>query len=480
MQNDQVQPVRAATDSASPEERFARGRQRRQVVPRSGHAEWTPARGRDPVRLLGEQDIDRLPRLIPIRYERMGSSPFAFFRGAARVMAHDLAATPVSGLTTQICGDAHLVNFGVFASPERSLLFDLNDFDETTSGPWEWDVKRLATSLEVAGRANQFSDAERATVVTGAVAGYREAMRSFAVMTNLEVWYARVDADAALEQFRGSLGRRASAAAARRLERARTRDRLQATAKLTEVVDGRLRIRAQPPLIVPITDLLTEGTSAEEVVAGVQHLIDEYAQSLRPEFRVLVNQYRVIDLAHKVVGVGSVGTRCWIALLVGRDHGDPLFLQVKQAGPSVLSEYLAAPGAGPADSGNAAAPDNGGRRVVQGQRLMQAASDIFLGWHRLTEFTDVPRDFYVRQLRDWKDSFAVDAMRPADLDRYGRLCAWTLARAHARTGDRIALAGYLGRGPQFDRAIGQFAITYADQNERDHQALVAARSAPPT
>lgn len=445
-------------------QRVARGKAARKVVPRSSHAVYEPAPDRpDPVDLLERQAATRVPELVPIRYGRMLVSPFTFYRGAAMVMAHDLAATPRSGFDVQCCGDAHLSNFGVFASPERRLVFDVNDFDETHPGPWEWDVKRLAVSMLVAARDNGCRVRDEERIVLDTVARYRTAMAEFAGRKNLEVWYASLEIDNALGQFAPSLKRRTLKQTERTLAKARTKDSMTALTRLTETVDGEVRIVDQSPLIVPI-DRLVPGRPRGEVVDALFQLLRHYRQSLERDRRVLLEQFQLADVARKVVGVGSVGTRAWIALLLAGDGTDPLFLQIKEAEASVLEELL-----GPSEF------RNHGQRVVTGQRLMQAASDIFLGWlHAGTELDGRPGDFYVRQLKDWKGSAEIDQLPPGDMAGYGRLCGWTLARAHARTGDRVAIASYLGHGDRFDRAILEFAKSYAEQNARDYQALADA------
>jgi uncharacterized protein (DUF2252 family) len=449
----------------TPAERAARGKAARAEVPRDSHAVFDPPPDRpDPIALLEEQGKSRVPELVPVRYGRMMVSPFTFFRGAALPMASDLAATPVSGLAVQACGDAHLSNFGLFGSAERRLVFDVNDFDETLPGPWEWDVKRLAASLEVAARGNEFTGKQRREIVTAAVARYRQAMRSFAGMTNLEVWYAHMDMDQMRAQFDAQLRPRQRKVVDKGLAKARTRDSMEEVAKLTRVVDGQPRIIAEPPLLVPIDDLIPEQTDRAAFEEQVSGLIAKYRRTLETDRRFLLEQFKFADLARKVVGVGSVGTRCWIVLMLGRDDADPLFLQVKEAEASVLSRFV-----------GASKYTSQGQRVVAGQRLMQASSDIFLGWQRTEAGLDGrQRDFYVRQLRDWKYSVDIETMVPRGLRMYGELCGWTLARAHARSGDRIAIAAYLGGSDVFDRAITQFAAAYADQNERDHKSLVAA------
>jgi uncharacterized protein (DUF2252 family) len=379
------------------------------------------------------------------------------------IMAEDLVATPRSGLTVQCCGDAHLSNFGVFASPERRLVFDLNDFDETLRGAWEWDLKRLAVSLLIAARDNGYAVKEHERIVRGTVTEYRSAMARFAAMTNLDVWYSRLDVETAANELVSQLKPATVKRTSKALAKARTRDSMSALSKLTEVVDGRVRIANQAPLIVPIADL-APGAERDQMFDGLRQLLLTYRDTLEFDRRVLLDQFELADVARKVVGVGSVGTRAWIVLLLGHDGQEPLFLQVKEAEPSVLEDYL-----------GASEFANHGERVVTGQRLMQAASDIFLGWLRVDAGVDGPtRDFYVRQLRDWKGSAEIERMIPSGMAAYGRLCGWTLARAHARSGDRIAIAAYLGRGATFDRAILEFSNAYAEQNERDYQALVAA------
>src|SRR5580658_5749550 len=434
----------------TPAERAVKGKAARAEVPRDSHAAFDPPPDRpDPIALLEEQAATRVPELVPMRYGRMMVSPFTYYRGAALPMASDLSTTPVTGLAVQACGDAHLSNFGGFGSAERRLVFDVNDFDETTPGPWEWDVKRLAASLEVAARDNGFPGKKRRAIVAAAVAQYREAMRSFADMTNLEVWYAHADMDTLRQQNPAQL-------------KARQR---KAVDKLTHMVDGKPRIIADPPLIVPADQLIPDEIDRKNFEGLISDLVAGYRRTMETDRRYLLEQYEFCYMAHKVVGVGSVGTRCWIVLMLGRDTGDPLFLQVKEAQDSVLCRYV-----------GSSRYSNQGQRVVAGQRLMQASSDIFLGWQRVAigAENNGHRDFYVRQLRDWKFSLDIEAMVPRGLRIYGQLCGWTLARAHARSGDRIAIAAYLGGSDVFDRAITQFASAYADQNAKDHEALLAA------
>jgi uncharacterized protein (DUF2252 family) len=445
-------------------EREARGKAARQEVPRSSHARFEPSPERaDPIELLERQAKTRVPELIPIRYGRMLVSPFTFYRGAAIIMAHDLGATPRSGLTVQCCGDAHLSNFGVFASPERRLVFDVNDFDETLPGPWEWDVKRLATSMLIAAADNGFPVKDQDRVVLDAVASYRSAMLEFAGINNLDLWYARLDVEDAIQKYSGQFKAKMVAQTQKNMAKARTRDSMSAFSKLTHVVDGKVQIVDQSPLIVPAAKLAADD-DADAVFEDLHQLIRSYRNTLEFDRRVLAEEFELQDLARKVVGVGSVGTRCWIALMMGRDGTDPLFLQIKEADHSVLEPFL-----GPSEF------DNHGERVVAGQRLMQATSDIFLGWLHVEAGLDgQPRDFYVRQLKDWKGSAEIEQMVPKAMSTYGRLCGWTLARAHARSGDRIAIASYLGTGDVFDRAILDFAKAYAKQNDSDYKELTRA------
>jgi uncharacterized protein (DUF2252 family) len=464
----QVSGRKFALDPAgrlTPAERAERGRTARSAVPRGSHAVYEPSADRpDPVGLLQRQAAARLPDLVPVRYGRMLASPFSYFRGAALPMATDLAATPVSGLAVQACGDAHLSNFGLFASPERALVFDVNDFDETLPGPWEWDVKRLAASLEVAARDRGYLRGPRRQIVTSAVRRYREAMRGFAGQPTLAVWYARAEVGELQEQFGPQLRARDRKQADRDVAKARTRDSLQALSRLTRQVDGRPRIIADPPLVVPLADLAGDQADHARLETELARLVVSYRRTLETDRRYLLQQFQIADMARKVVGVGSVGTRCWIVLLLGRDGSDPLFLQVKEAERSVLEDA-----AGPSEYANH------GQRVVAGQRLIQAASDIFLGWQRNQDDPDGrAHDYYVRQLRDGKASADIETMTPTGMRAYGELCGWTLARAHARSGDRIAIAAYLGQSAVFDQAIAEFAAAYADQNERDYRALEAA------
>lgn len=450
----------------TPEERAEVGKTAREATPVEENAQFRPAADRaDPVAILERQAKTRVPELVPVRYGRMLVSPFTFFRGAAAGMAADLAGTADSGLTVQLCGDAHLSNFGMFASPERSLVFDVNDFDETHPGPWEWDVKRLAASLEIAARDNEFGPKKRRRAVMAAARGYQQAMAEFAGLKQLDLWYARAD----VEELRGTL--KAGLKKARRktfdkaLAKARGRTSARAFGRLTGLVDGRRRILPDPPLIMPIRDLLPDVERAE-LEERFRGLLSGYRSTLQSDTRRLLDSFDFVDLARKVVGVGSVGTRCWIVLMRGRDGDDPLFLQVKEAQRSVIAEY-----------GGRPTPERGGEgeRVVRGQRLMQAVSDIFLGWQSVEGIDGRLRDFYVRQLADWKGSVVIEGLSAPELAAYGRLCGWSLARAHARTGDRIAIAAYLGQDEAFPESVADFAALYADQNERDYAALNDAR-----
>ena len=465
-----VMPRSAATGleaprrKLTPAERRVRGKAARAEVPRESHAQWKPPEDRpDPVALLESQAVNRVPDLVPVRWGRMMETPFTYYRGAALPMASDLAATPATGIIVQACGDAHLSNFGLFGSPERKLLFDVNDFDETVPAPWEWDVKRLAASLEVAARENGFSDKDRRKIVLGSARRYREVMRQLSGESNLDVWYTQVDMDDFRARFDGLLKDRQRKVLDKGLVKARTRDSMQELGKLTRMEDGQPRIISEPPIIVPLRDLLGELAGAVDIAKELRDLVGKYRRTLQPDRRVLLEQYDFADIARKVVGVGSVGTRCWIILMLGRDESDPLFLQVKEAEESVLARFA-----------GASKYDNQGERVVNGQRLMQAASDIFLGWQRFAGLDGKSRDFYVRQLRDWKFSVDIAAMIPRGLRLYGELCGLTLARAHARSGDEIAIASYLGASDVFENAIADFSAAYADQNERDFEAFTAA------
>ncbi len=444
-----------ATDvQLTPKERFQMGRDLRKTVPRSSHGEWAPSPSRiDPVELITAQNAARLQELVPYRHGRMAVSPFTFYRGAAKLMANDLSSTPVTRLQFQICGDAHLSNFGSFASPERLQLFDINDFDETLPGPWEWDVKRLAASVALAGRDSGFDDAEAHATAMGAVTAYRQTMIELSKMGNLEVWYSKASMDTFLAFIED---KKLRSRVVKGVAKFREKDSLQAHSKLTEVVDGHVRIKSAPPFLVPFRELPNRTDEMEETI---KVSLAAYSRSLPDDRRLLLDSFRPVDVALKVVGVGSVGTRCYILLMEGRDSQDPLFLQVKEATQSVLEDHLPPTGY-----------SNHGQRVVEGQRLMQAASDIFLGWSD----ADPDHDFYWRQFRDMKGSADLDGVTPDRLQVYARFCGRTLARAHARSGDPIAVAGYLGKEETFDRAVADFAMAYADQNQIDFEAFTEA------
>ena len=447
-------------------ERAARGKAARAEVTRASHGDWEPALHRpDPVELLEEQAQTRVPELVPIRYGRMLVSPFTFYRGAAYLMASDLASGPRTGLYSQLCGDAHLSNFGGFAAPDRQIVFSINDFDETLPGPFEWDVKRLAASFAVAGRDRGFDEKQREAVNLMVGRAYREAIRKYSAMRNLDIWYSRLDVDELLAELR----RLAKAKDAKALERGdanvakgRTKDSMKAFGKLTGVIDGQLRIIGDPPLITPIEDVHA-GMEADQIEEFLRLVIRSYRRTLAGDRRKLLERFRYVHAARKVVGVGSVGTRAWICLMLGRDDEDPLFLQFKEAQPSVLEPFL-----GRSEFANS------GQRVVEGQRLTQAASDIMLGWIKVDAPDGVKRDFYVRQLWDGKMSALVDVMEPRTMVAYARVCGTELGRAHARAGDGVAIASYLGQSQTFDRALARFAETYADQNERDYKTLTDA------
>jgi len=449
--------------TASAEERAAAGKAARERVSRRSHGEWEPASDRsDPVEVLEQQATTRVPELVPIRYGRMLASPFAYFRGAAAVMAMDLAKTPESGLRVQLCGDAHLSNFGIFAAPDRHLVGDVNDFDETLPGPWEWDLKRLTASFAIAGRDRGFTEKETRTAVLTTARAYRTAIREFATMRNLDVWYARLDIERLLTELAKVATAREMKTAKKSVKKAQKKNSLKAFDRLVRMVDGEPRIISDPPLLVPARELLADDQE-QDFEELMNELLRSYRESLKGDRRHLFDSYRFVDLARKVVGVGSVGTRAWVVLMMGRDRGDPLFLQAKEAEVSVLEPYI-----------GASHFQNHGERVVEGQWLMQAASDILLGWLPALGFDGKNRDFYVRQLWDGKRSVDVDTLPPEGLAIYGRACGWTLARAHARSGDRIAIGAYLGKSEHFDEAIGEFSESYADQNELDYQALADA------
>jgi uncharacterized protein (DUF2252 family) len=450
-------------EKLSQADRAARGKDARAVAPLDSHSEFVPPPGRDPVGLLLGQGASRVPELVPVRHGRMLVSPFTYYRGAALPMAADLASTPAAGLTVQLCGDAHLANFGAFASPERNLVFDVNDFDETLPGPFEWDVKRLAASLVVAGRDNGFPAKASRKVVLAAAEGYRTAMQGFAGQPFLDVWYAHLDIEPAIKELRSQIDAKRLKQFEKLLAKAHTRDGMSALAKISTEVNGQRRIISTPPTIVPVEELFAD-EQVDTIYQQIGAVLTEYGRTLQTDRRHLLSNFTLAHVARKVVGVGSVGTRAWIVLLDSADGFAPLVLQAKEAQPSVLAEY-----AGRSEY------ENEGERVVAGQHLMQAQSDIFLGWTRITNPQDgIGRDFYVRQLRDWKFSAPIEALLPPGMTAYARMCGWTLARAHARSGDRVALAAYLGSSAKFDNAIADFAETYANQNELDYAALQGA------
>ena len=456
-------PARAATvEHLSRADRAARGKDARGVAPLESHAEFRPDGSRDPVGLLLGQAASRVPELVPVRHGRMLVSAFTFYRGAALPMAADLAGTPASGLRVQLCGDAHLSNFGAFASPERRLVFDVNDFDETLPGPFEWDVKRLAASFAVAGRDSGFAGKARRKIALAAAESYRTAMRGFAAQPLLDVWYAHMNIEEAIGEFRSEVKAKRLREFEKLMAKAHTRDSTQVLGKLTTLTGGQRRIISTPPTVVPVEEVFSD-RQAEAIYDQVRGVLGKYRRSLQSDRRHLLGQFTLVQVARKVVGVGSVGTRAWIVLMDAGDGNEPLFLQAKEAQPSVLADYC-----------GRSKYANQGERVVAGQHLQQAQSDIFLGWTRVTGPDGIDRDFYVRQLRDWKFSVPVEVMLPAGLTLYAQLCGWTLARAHARSGDRVALASYLGGSAKFDEAIADFAETYADQNERDYAAFQAA------
>jgi uncharacterized protein (DUF2252 family) len=443
------------------EQRVDLGRQARSLTPLESQAEFAPARGRDPIDVLLRQAATRVPELVPIRHGRMLASPFAYYRGSAAPMTVDLAGTPVSGLRVQLCGDAHLANFGAFASPERRLAFDINDFDETLPGPFEWDVKRLAASFVVAGQANGYRDAVVHDIAVAVAAGYRRAMREFARQSRLQVWYTHLDVEETVARYRSSLRPKRFRVIQNMVAEARTRDSVQAMRKLTTVVDGHRRIISDPPTVVPIEQMY-EQRQSDQIYDALAGVVGKYRRTLQSDRRRLLENFQLVQLARKIVGVGSVGQRAWV-LLLEDDDGEPLFLQAKQAEASVLADYC-----------GRSRYTNQGERVVAGQHLMQAFSDIFLGWTHATGENGAVYDYYVRQLRDWKFTFPIEQMRPGGMTIYANLCSWTLARAHARSGDRIALAAYLGGSSRFDRAIAEFAEAYAEQNARDYATFQAA------
>jgi uncharacterized protein (DUF2252 family) len=439
-----------------PSARLEEGRLQRKRVPRTSHAAFEPQPGRDPIAILERQEADRLPDLLPLRHARMADSPFAYYRGTPAVMAFDLATTPRTDIIVQASGDAHCANFGLFASPERRLVFDANDFDETLPGPWEWDVKRLAASIVIAGRANGFSASQNRAATMATVRVYRERLAAFAAMRLIDVWYSYITDDAIRAAGESAFAKAKDLAARRaRLDslfaKARGRDALRAASQITRLTDGRRVIVDDPPLIQHV-----------EVPGGpdaMRTVFEDYRATMAESRREFLERYRFADFALKVVGVGSVGTRCFVLVLEGRDEDDPLILQAKEATASVMEEHIG-------DCGYA----NHGERVVVGQRLMQATPDIFLGWTR----GPGGRDFYIRQLWDMKGSVDTTTLPPDGLGFYGGICAWALARAHARSGDSVAISAYLGTSDTFDGAVADFAEAYADQNARDHAGYLAS------
>jgi uncharacterized protein (DUF2252 family) len=446
------------------EERAARGKALRKKVPLESHGEWSPRKKKrgDPVKILERQSADREPDLVPIRFGRMSASPFAFFRGGAALMAADLAHAPRIGLQAQLCGDAHLMNFGLFETPERALIFGLNDFDETLPGPFEWDVKRLATSMEIAARDLDLSHSDRSAAVLATLRAYREGMAEFADMRDLEVFYARLPAADLQAKLRASAGQKEGKEVERQVHKSLKRDHLRAFDKLLRDDGGEFRFVSEPPLLVPAEGLLNKEQRGRYVDV-VRSFLKQYRAGLAPHVRALMERYKFVQMARKVVGIGSVGLRTWVVLFIGRDSEDPLLLQLKEAKHSVLEPYTAP-----------RSYDCQGHRVVDGQRFMQVAADPLLGWYHLRAFDGKVHDYYARQLWDGKVSFDLDRLSPAGLRAYGEACGWTLARGHARSGDRIAMAGYLGNKDTFDKAVAKFAVTYAEVNEDDHRRLLKA------
>ena len=447
----------------SADESRQNGKMIRQVCKRRSHGNWEYTRDRDHIiELLKEQERTRIRELIPIRHERMSASPFAFYRGAAIVMADDLSRTPRTGITVQACGDAHIANFGAFASPERRLIFDINDFDETLPGPWEWDVKRLMTSVEICGRHRGFSENDRAQAVLAAAKIYRRAMQHFSETGNMSMWYEHIDLEKLYKVHEGELGTQKARTIHKAAVKTLSKTNEAAFSKLTEVVDGRIQIRSDPPLIVPLRDMqgYAENENADKTERIIRDALQAYRCSLPRERRILIDRYRVVDIARKVVGVGSVGNRSLIVVMEGVSENDPLVLQVKEAQASVLENYL----------GKSMFAEHG-RRVIEGQRAIQTAGDILLGWARVQETDGVQRDYYVRQLWDSKGSVNLEKVSPDELSAIASMCAWTLAHAHAKTGDRHGIAGYLGQSKAFEEAMLRFARSYADQNERDYEVF---------
>lgn len=467
-----VQEAMCVTDQRTSEERKEHGRELRETCPFSAHSSWeAPTDRPDPITLIKEQGESRVQELLPLRYERMSASAFTFYRGGALIMASDLSHTPTTGIEVQACGDAHISNFGFFNSPERHTVFDINDFDETTRGPWEWDVKRLAASVEICGRDRGFSDKDRKRAVRTCIRGYREAMTTFSQMGHLDVWYGHLDIDTLMAQFSDKVTKEQRKTAEKLVGKAKAKNSARAITKFTEVVDGELRIISDPPVIVPLRDLAQDKRGAEQygevdIERLVRLALSEYRHTLSEDKRRLIDLYHGVDIAHKVVGVGSVGTRAIIVVLEGADRNDPLVLQIKEAQESVLERFC-----------GKSKYSQHGQRVVEGQRAIQSASDMFLGWCRLPDLDGQLKDFYVRQLWDGKGSIDLTVIDEERLVMLSEICGWTLAHAHARTGDRFEIAGYLGESKDFDKAIAKFAVAYADQNEADYARFMQALEA---
>lgn len=480
MAHEGIRAALSPTPQRTASESRAYGEQLRETIPLELHSQWeAPANRPDPVELLRSQEAKRVQSLLPIRHQRMSASPFAFLRGSALVMASDLSVLPATGIAVQACGDAHIANFGLFTSPEQRTVFDINDFDETLPGPWEWDVKRLVASIEVCGRDNGFSKKERKQAVRTSMQAYRETMQRFANMGHLDVWYAHLDVDTLAQEFANDVNADDAKVAEKVTKKAKNKTSRRAMHKLTEVVDGQLRIISNPPLIVPMRDLLQEDLTeriGKDLAAAFVHAADQraiemlmsnilthYRKSITPEKQRLIGSYMPVDIARKVVGVGSVGTRALIIVMSGADENDPLVLQVKEAQESVLERFV-----------GKASHEQNGERVVEGQRAMQTASDMLLGWCRIADMQGTLRDYYVRQLWNGKGSFDLSSANPRQLRLLAGACGWTLAHAHARTGDRFAIASYLGEDDTFDKALAKFARAYADQNQSDYERFVAA------
>jgi uncharacterized protein (DUF2252 family) len=447
------------------QERRQKGKELRKRVPRSSHGAFKRQPGVNPVAILLGQDEGRVQSLVPVRHQRMGESAYAFYRAGAKLMAVDLSSTPTTNLIAQLCGDAHLANFGWYGSPERDLVFDVNDFDETLPGSFEWDLKRMAASFAIASADNGFDEKDSRKSAAASVNAYRDEMAAFAQEGFLDVWYSQVSANDILDALEADGKTKKAKEAGKRAKKARRKDSMHVLGKLTETVDGRARIKSDPPFVVPLRDMAAE-LRPDDVQQVVQDVLASYVESVPDRFAVLLRRYRYVDMAFKVVGVGSVGTRCFIVFLEGRDDADPLFLQIKQAEKSALETYFPP-----------SAYAHPGRRVVEGQQLMQTSSDIFLGWTS----ADDGIQFYVRQLKDMKASVDVASLSPKDMRKYARACGATLARSHSRSGDPAIMSGYMGSGDVFADAITDFAVAYAAQNEADYQAwmsFMASEGAP--